>query len=80
MAENTQLAKQTEGKVGPVQQVKMLLGDDNVKKRFSGYLKIKIMKNVRMIIVKHGFRQPETVFHKNKATPQRKGWRNLCRV
>ena len=38
MAENTQLAKQTEGKVGPVQQVKMLLGDDNVKKRFSDVL------------------------------------------
>ena len=38
MAENTQLAKQTDGKVGPVQQVKMLLGDDNVKKRFSDVL------------------------------------------
>ena len=38
MAENTQLAKQTEGKVGPVQQVKMMLGDDNVKKRFSDVL------------------------------------------
>ena len=38
MAENTQLAKQTEGKVGPVEQVKMLLGDDNVKKRFSDVL------------------------------------------
>ena len=38
MAENTQLAKQTDGKVGPVQQVKILLGDDNVKKRFSDVL------------------------------------------
>ncbi len=35
MAENTQLVEQPERKIGPVQQVKLLLNEDTVKKRFT---------------------------------------------
>ena len=38
MAENTQLAEQPKRQVGPVQQVKLLLNEDTVKKRFTDVL------------------------------------------
>lgn len=38
MAENTQLAEQQKKTVGPVAQMRMLLSDENVKKRFSDVL------------------------------------------
>lgn len=38
MAENTQLAEQPKKQIGPVQQVKILLNEDNVKKRFQDVL------------------------------------------
>lgn len=38
MAENTQLATQEKKQVGPVAQVKMLLGEESVKKRFQDVL------------------------------------------
>lgn len=38
MAENMQLAEQPKKKIGPVQQVKILLNEDNVKKRFQDVL------------------------------------------
>lgn len=38
MAENTQLVEQPERKIGPVQQVKLLLNEDTVKKRFTDVL------------------------------------------
>ena len=38
MTENTQLVEQPERKIGPVQQVKLLLNEDTVKKRFTDVL------------------------------------------
>lgn len=38
MAENTQLAEQQKKLVGPVAQVKLMLSDENVKKRFQDVL------------------------------------------